>query len=164
MQLNYGPFGTPVGLGEFDFQYFTKAFTFKALATIVSIPDAYQIDRAYANNTPQQMTGAYAEVGVNLLYIFNNNTQRNFTLFGRYEYCNLDTQTPSDGIANGADNQQYFVGGLCYFPIKGIALKLDYVLRTSGQLNPALNLNPFGTQPIYYTSNGYINLGIGYSF
>mgnify|MGYP001555128780 CR=1 FL=1 len=164
LQLYYVPFGTPVGLGEFDVQYLTKAFTFKALATMVSIPDAYQINRAYANNTPEEMMGAYAEIGVNLLYLFNNNTQRNFTVFGRYEYVNLDAQTPTDGIENGADQQHYLITGLTYLPIKGIAIKLDYVLRTSGQLNPALNINPFGPQSIYYTSNGYVNLGIGYSF
>jgi hypothetical protein len=164
LQLNYGPFGTPVGLGEFDLQYLTKLFTVKALATMESIPDAYEINRAYANNTPEEMQGAYLELGINLLDLFNSSTKRNLTLFGRYEYVNLDAETPANGIENGADQQHYFISGLAYFPIKGIAIKLDYVLRTSGSLNPALNLNPFGPQPVYYTSNGFINLGIGYSF
>jgi hypothetical protein len=164
LQLNNGPFGTPVGLGEFDIQYLTKAFTLKGLATTVSIPDAYQINRAYANNTPEEMAGAYAEAGVNLLYLLNHNTQRDLTVFARYEYVNLDEKTPSDGISNGADQQHYFVAGITYLPIKGIAIKADYVLRTSGEPNPALVLNPFAQQPIYYTSNGFINVGIGYSF
>jgi len=164
LQLESGPFGTPVGVGEFDVQYLTKAVTFKALGTIVDIPDAYEIDRAYANNTPQEMIGAYAEVGVNLLYFFNKTNERKFIVFGRYEYVDMAAQTPTDGISNGADRQKYIVAGITYLPIKGIVIKADYVLRVSGTPNSLLNLNPFGPQPVYYTSNGYLNVGIGYSF
>src|ERR1700761_878641 len=48
--LNSGAFGTPVALGEGDIQYAKGGFSLRALATIVSMPDADIINRAYANN------------------------------------------------------------------------------------------------------------------
>ncbi len=37
---------------------------------MVSIADAFQINRAYANNTPGRMVGYYAELGYNVLRAF----------------------------------------------------------------------------------------------
>lgn len=164
LQLTYGPFGTPVALGELDVQYIGKAVTVKALGTIVSIPDADSLNRAYATNVPQEMIGGYLEVATNLLYLLNNNSQKNLTLFGRYEYVDLDAMTPANGISNGAEHQKYIVAGLTYKPIKNITIKADYVLRLTGSYNPGL-LVPFSGETVnYYTANAFFNLGLAYSF
>ncbi|HTA82013.1 MAG TPA: hypothetical protein VK783_03715 [Bacteroidia bacterium] len=162
LQLDYGPFGSPVALGEFDVQYLTKAFTFKALGTMVSIPEADTINRAYDNNVPQQMIGAYAELGVNLAYLINNNTARNFTVFARYEYVNMDAKTSAEGISDPTRQLKYIIAGITYMPIKGVAFKADYVFRQSGPPNPLL-LAEFAQPGQYYTANGYLNIGIAYS-
>lgn len=164
LMLNYGAFGTPVAMTEFNAQYHNKGMAFKALFAYTSIPDAYAINRAYANNTPKQMMGGLVEAGYNLLYAFNPKTTHNLTVFARYEYVNLNSKIASNGINNDVLKKQYIVAGITYQPIKGVVIKADYVHRITGEPNPALIINPYPQALPYYTSNGFVNLGIGYSF
>jgi hypothetical protein len=159
LNLDSGPFGTPVILGEGDVQYLGKSFTAKVLGTVVNIPDADRINLAYANNTPSMMWGAYAELGYDLL-----KSEKNLTVFGRYEMLDLNASMPDNGIKDDYVNQQYIVGGITFQPIKGIAVKADYVQRITGTPNPLLNVNPFINGQQFYSSRGFVNVGIAYSF
>jgi hypothetical protein len=159
LNLDSGPFGTPVILGEGDVQYLGKSFTAKVLGTVVNIPDADRINLAYANNTPSMMWGAYAELGYDLL-----KSEKNLTVFGRYEMLDLNASMPDNGIKDDYLNQQYIVGGITFQPIKGIAVKADYVQRITGTPNPLLNVNPFINGQQFYSSRGFVNVGIAYSF
>jgi hypothetical protein len=164
LKLVSGPFGTPVALVEANVQYYKNGLSFKALATTARISDAFAINRAYANNTANTMLGAYAEAGYNLLKAFNPSTTRNFTVFGRYEYIDLNYRLPSNGIRNGILRKNYTVLGVTYQPLPGVVVKADYVLRVTGDRNPDLVVTPFPQSLPYYTSNGFLNVGIGYSF
>ena len=164
LQLRSGPFGTPVGLVEANVQYFNNGVSFKALAASAHIPDANRINRAYANNTPAAMVGAYAEAGYNFLKIWSDGTTKNLTLFLRYEWMDLNRQLPSNGIENGTLRKTFVVTGITFQPTQGIAIKLDYVMRQTGERNPELVVTPFPSALPYYTSNGFVNLGFGYSF
>jgi len=164
LQLNYGAFGTPVMLTEANVQYYNKGFSIRALGALVQIPDAEKINLAYGNNTPGMLFGGYGEIGYNLLKLFNKDTRRNCTLFARYEYMDLNNKIPENGIPNDLLIKSFLVGGLTYQPLKGVIVKADYVFRTTGEPNPALIVNPFPQAQPYYTSNGFFNLGIGYSF
>ena len=68
LQLNSGAFGNSVMLYEANAQYATKGWNIRVIGTTVSIPDAANINKAYANNTPKNLYGGYAEVGYNLFY------------------------------------------------------------------------------------------------
>lgn len=162
--LNYGAFGTPVAIGEMNLQYQHKGFSFKTLGAMVYIKDADKINRAYANNTPEQMLGAYAELGYNVIRAFRKNSEKNLTAFFRYEYLDMNSRIPANGINNDMLRRQYAVAGLSYIPVNGVIVKADYVLRMTGRPNPALIINPYPLQQPYYTDNGFVNLGIGYSF
>lgn len=164
LQLRSGPFGTPVGLVEANVQYYNNGVSFKALAASAHIPDASRVNRAYANNTPQAMLGAYAEAGYNFLKIWSDGTTKNLTLFVRYEWMDLNRQLPSNGIENGTLRKSFIVTGITFQPTQGIAVKLDYVMRQTGERNPELVVTPFPSALPYYTSNGFVNLGFGYSF
>lgn len=164
LQLTYGAFGTPVALGEANAQYNHKGFSFKALAAAVSIPDAASINRAYASNTAELMTGAYAEAGYNLLRLFSKETAKNLTLFGRYEYLDMNSKIAANGIENDVLRQQYIVAGLTWQPVKGVIVKADYVNRVTGEPNPAFIVNPFPQQQPFFTGSSFVNTGIGYSF
>ncbi len=164
LQLRSGPFGTPVGLVEANAQYHQNGVSFRALATMVSIADAFQINRAYANNTPGRMVGYYAELGYNVLRAFNADTQRNLTFFGRYEFMDLNNKVPANGIKNGINHKEYIVAGVTYQPVHGVVVKADYVMRHTGSRNEDLIVTPFPQQLPYYTNNGFFNLGLGYSF
>lgn len=160
LQLNSGLFGTPVALGEFNVQYAGDRLTVKALATYIAITDAGKINTAYANNTPEQMLGYYLEAGYNF---FKKDTKL-ARVFARYEYLDMNKKLPVNGIYNGTLDQQYLVAGLCFLPINGVIVKLDYTYRMTGEINPALIINPYPQGIPYFTNQHIINLGIGYSF
>ncbi|CAN5733862.1 FlxA-like family protein [soil metagenome] len=163
LRLDSGPFGTPVILGEASAQYIGKGFTGRILGTIVSIPDADKINLAYANNTPSMMWGAYAEIGFNLLSL-RANSDKKFIVFSRYEMLDLNASMPENGIKDEFTAQQYIVAGILFQPVKGVAVKADYVQRMTGTPNPALQINPFINGQQFYASRGFVNLGIAYSF
>jgi len=160
LQLDYGSFGTPVELIEANVQYRNKGFVVKALASLVNISNAFEINRAYANTTPEQILGYYGEIGYNLLH----KTDKNFTLFARYENLNLNLKLPENGIENKVLNQQYLVTGISFQPHKGVIVKADYFYRLTGDQNQALIVNPSPQSQPFFKQQHYFNLGIGYSF
>lgn len=163
LQLVSGAFGTPVAVEEANVQYSGRVFRFRALACAIQIPDAEKINNAYANNTANLMLGAYAEAAVDLLALRREN-ERSLLLFARYENIDLNYQVPDNGIVSEEWRKQYIVAGLTFLPVSGVAVKFDYVHRITGEPNPALIVNPFPQSQPYYTSNGFANLGISYSF
>ena len=160
LQLNSGIFGTPIALTEANIQYTDKRIALKALAVFVAIPDAEKINRAYGNNTPKQMFGAYLEAGYNF-YTTDTKIARVFT---RYEYLNLNMKLPNNGILNESINQQYIISGFSFLPIQGVIVKFDYTYRLTGEVNPALIINPYPQSVPFFKQQYLFNLGIGYSF
>ncbi len=165
LRLDYGAFGNPVAVGEANVQYHNKGWQIKALATMVSISQAGSINRAYANNTPELMTGAYGEIGYNMLYLFKPKPKQNLTLFCRYETMNLNAKIPTNGVEDDFQQKNFLVSGITYQPIRGLSFKLDYVYSHTGMYNKTLYvLNPYDTQRPFYQNNHYINIGFGYGF
>jgi hypothetical protein len=166
LQLNYGAFGTPVMLNEFNIQYnASSGIQAKALISHVNIVDAAAINRAYANNTPEQMFGYYAELGFNIFKPFANLNQKSMVLFVRYEQMDLNAVIASNGINDDLQKKQFIIAGIHYQPIKGISVKLDYTQRITGSYNPQLYItNPYSTVLPFYKTNQFVSLGIGYSF
>lgn len=165
LQLNYGTFGSPVSLVEANMQYHRNGVQIKALAVTVNIHDAYKINRAYASNTPSQMFGAYAEAGYNVLHAFNPKTQKNLTVFGRYELLDMNASLPANGIEDPFQEKQYIVAGITYQPLKGVSFKADYVYSYTGNYNKQLYVvNPYATQLPFYRDNSFVNVGMAYSF
>ncbi len=163
LQLNSGPFGNPVLIGDFNAQYSKNAWNIRLLASGISIPNASNINKAYANNTPEAIYGAYAEAAYDLLFTKYSGA-KSLWAFGRFEYIDLNAKVPSNGINNSADVEKYFVGGITFKPVKGVAVKADYVRRITGDPNPALVITPFPQLVPYFKNNGFIDLGIAYNF
>ena len=162
LRLDNGPFGTPVALEEADVQYHYKGWYIIVLGTEVQIPNAANINAAYANNTPEQMQGAYGELGYDFLHRKKNG--RAFTLFARYEEYNLNSQVADNGIENDEWNQQHLITGISYKPTSGVILKLDFHYQKTGNINPALILNPYLNAAAYEPQQNFVEAGIGYSF
>lgn len=160
LRLQSGAFGTPVGLVEANTQYTGKRLGVKALVAWVDIPRANDINRAYANNTPEQMLGAYLDVS----YAFIKRAEKVFRGFVRYEYLNMNLKLPNNGIINKTHDQQYLIAGLSFNPIHGVMIKAEYTYRMTGEINPALIVNPYPVGQPFFTKQHFINLGIGYSF
>ncbi|MBS1576257.1 MAG: hypothetical protein JST09_13215 [Bacteroidetes bacterium] len=163
LQLNSGAFGNPVILYEANAQYSNNGWNVRLIGTSISIKDAANINKAYANNTPNNLYGGYWEAGYNLFYK-KYKDEKALILFGRYEYMDLSAKIPSSGVKNDANKQQYIIAGLTFKPIRGVAIKADYVQRITGTPNPALIVTPFPQQVPYFKSDGFVNLGVTYNF
>ncbi|HRH38716.1 MAG TPA: hypothetical protein PK760_10245, partial [Flavobacteriales bacterium] len=164
LQLDYGAFGTPVRLLEMNAQYHGEGFRMKVLAAQVDIPDAGRVNRAYASNTPERMTGVYAEVGYDLWSLIKPAQKRDLVAFVRYESLDMNKAIPTNGINDPTLARTYIVGGFTYVPVGGISVKLDYVMRSTGAPNPALAIGPYPRAQPYFTQNGFLNIGLAYSF
>ena len=110
------------------------------------------------------MLGAYGEIGYNILNLFKEPKKR-LTAFVRYEYLDMNYELATNGVNDNFMKQQYITTGLHFQPAGGVSVKLNYVWRQTGNFNPALyTVNPFVSTVPFYTTNSFVNLGIGYSF
>jgi hypothetical protein len=162
LHLNSGLFGTPVTLGEAHARFERGGLQFKILGTIISIPDAGAINRAFGNNTPERLYGVYAELGYDLLYGTNSDPQ--LVAFVRVEKLDLNDRMPANGIRDVNLNQTHYVGGLTYLPVPNVVVKADVRFAQFGDPNPALQDNPGQPGTPFETRNTFLNLGIGFSF
>jgi hypothetical protein len=159
-----GIFGTPVALGEADIQYASNGFSVRVLGTIVSIPDASNINRAYANNTPQTEYGAYAEVGYDLFHLMGKPQDKQLIVFVRDEKLDMNATIPSNGVTDETLNQNYIVAGFTYLPIRNVAIKADVRIAHTGAQNPDLIINPNPIAQPYQPNYNLVNLGVAFSF
>lgn len=165
LKLGRGPFGTPVSVTEANIQYHNKGWQFKALATMINMPDAQKINNVYSNNTPTAMAGGYVELGYNTLRLFKPQTTKNFTLFARYEYLDMNSKIPTNALSDGYMKKHYFVTGITCQPTRGVSFKADYVIRTTGNYNNALYTStPDNNGYAFSRMNQFVNLGMAYSF
>jgi hypothetical protein len=164
LKLTSGMFGTPVIIGEGDAQYDANGFSVRILGTIVSIPDAMEINRAFANNTPQSEYGTYAEVAYDIFHTMKELHGKQLIAFVRYEKLDINATVPSNGVIDGTLKQQYIVVGLNYLPINDVVVKTDVSFVGTGDQNPALVIAPVAYAQPYKTNNTIFTLGIGFSF
>lgn len=162
LHLQSGMFGNPMYLGEADIQYNHGGFSFKALGSYVSLPDAQSVNAAFAKNIPEAMYGMYAEVAYDLLHQLN--IKKQLVAFGRYERLDMNAKIPASGIIDPTLNQHHLLVGLNYFPIPSVVIKADVRLTHTGEQNTALIVNqPSVVQP-YQQYNQFLNIGLGYAF
>lgn len=164
LKLKSGIFGTPVIVGAADLQYEAKGFSIKLLGSLVSIPDAATINRAYASNTPEMAYGAYAEIGYNIFEHSKKLKEQQFITFVRYEKLNMNSTIPVNGIIDETLDQQHIIFGFNYLPVKNVVLKGDVRLIHTGDENPDLIINPSPAAPAYEKNNTLLNIGMGFSF
>lgn len=160
LKLSNGAFGTPVALYDANFQYNNKGVSVKALFTAVQISDAEKLNNAYGNNIPEMIIGYYGELGYNLFKL-TKKTEKNLTIFVRYENLDMNNKLAQNGIVDKTLNRTYVLGGLSFQPIKGVIIKADYVFLQTGEQNPVLVGVP---DPDFKKDQGFFSLGVGYSF
>ncbi len=161
--LDSGPFGTPVGLGEFNVMYRKNGLVVKGMGIYSITPDANKLNTAYATNAASSMHGYMAEIGYDLLS-HSKWKEKQLILFSRYESMDLMTTVPANGIKDERYNQQYLITGIGFLPVRGVAVKFDWKHLTTGAPNEALIFNPSPNAPPYQRVNDFYQLGIAYSF
>lgn len=164
LALTGGPFGTPVSLVEANAQYRHRGWVIRALAAASAIPDAADLNAAYATNTPEQMYGFLGEVSYNLLAKRHPDQSRQLNLFARYEWMDLMAKVPENGIRDLQHKRSYIVAGVTYMPVRGVVLKFDWKRMQTGTPNPALIFNPNPSMPAYLPTQYIYQLGMAYSF
>jgi hypothetical protein len=163
LHLASGAFGTPVILGEAHARFERGGLQAKVLGTIVSIPEAESINDAFANNTPQRMYGAFAEVGYDILSgIRTEPRDPELIVFLRLERFDLNATMPSNGVKDEELDQTHLIGGLTYLPHPNVVIKGDVRLARYG--NQASTAPPGTEATSIETRNTFLNLGFGFSF
>jgi len=163
LQLDGGMFGNPVSIGEMNVQYRKGPWEARAMGAYIHVQNAAAINRAYANNTPEELYGAYGELAYDLWHR-KYRGEKAFSLFCRYEWMDLSGKIPPNGIQNAANQKQYLLGGVSIRPTRGVVVKADYTYRATGDYNPALIVTPFPQMVPYFKENGFVNVGVGYNF
>jgi hypothetical protein len=166
LQTISGFFAAPLYLGEADIQYYVDGFAAKLLGVYASYPEAGEINSLYANNSPQSMFGAYAELSYNIFESIAGSglEGKQLLAFVRYERLNMNASIPLNGITDGTLDQSHVIFGLNYMPLPNVTVKADMRLTHTGPQNKALLINPPPVMLPYPQQNSFINLGIGYSF
>lgn len=164
LQLSHGAFSIPLYLGEANIMYSRNGISAKAIGSIISMPDASDVNRAYANNISKLMYGAYAELAYNIFETLPKLKGEQFNVFARYEMLDLNSSIPSNGIYDGKLKQQHVIAGFSYLPIPNVTIKADVRVMHTGDENPDLVINPSPARVPYRTNNSLLNVGIGYSF
>ncbi|MEN9338706.1 MAG: hypothetical protein RIQ62_18 [Bacteroidota bacterium] len=158
--VNHGLLANPVQLNEFNIQYHNNRLMAKALFCYITVHDAENINRVFANNTPHSIVGSYAELGYDVLPKSLQKEGRSITLFSRGELINTNQVVAENGIENLANKQLLVVSGVNYKPIRGVVMKLDYTWKQTGKQNPLLAQQNLP----YFTNRGIVSVGIGYNF
>ena len=165
LQLASGMFGTPVIIGEVDVQFEQDGLSLKTLGAVVSIPDAFQINRAYGNNTPKGEYGVYGEIAYDLFHQTSGSNRRKLVAFIRYESLDLNASIPDNGTMDETLRQHHTILGLSYQPMGNVVIKGDARFTRVGAQNPALTSNPEEPDSNTFKHNSvFINFGLGYSF
>ena len=108
------------------------------------------------------MIGAYGELAYD--WLFSRKKKAQFVTFARFEYLDLNSRIPSNGIYDGTLKQTHLIAGISYLPIPNVVIKADVRLLHTGPQNPELVINPPPNAPPYQQNNQFLNIGIGYSF
>ncbi len=164
LQLASGMFGTPVIIGEADAQFEQDGFSLKTLGAIVSIPNAFQINRAYGSNTPKSEYGVYGEIAYDFLHRKTGSDRKKLVAFVRYESLDLNASIPDNGTLDKTLRQNHTILGLSYHPMGNVVIKGDARFAQVGGQNPVLTINPNPDSEPFAQNSVFINFGIGYSF
>lgn len=150
-----GAFALPVSMEEFNIQYRKSGFYSTLLLASVQMPDAPNIDTAYAPYLPELMLGFYAEVGYNILEKTKFKSKK-LNLFIRHENFDLDCRIADNSILTSNYYQTYTFAGVSFLPLPGVIIKADFEYQTYRNSTDTT----IGTD----SHKGFINFGIGYSF
>lgn len=164
LELDGGPFGNPLYLGEANIQYNRDGVAIKVLGSYISFPSAGTVNSTFAKNGASSMYGTYAELGYDWFWHRRKNSQ--FITFARYEVLDMNASLPTapEGIYDGTLKQNHLIAGISYLPIPNVAIKADVRIRNTGEQNKALLINPPPNMLPYQQQQTFLNIGVGYSF
>lgn len=164
--IEHGMFAAPVTLGEANVQYSRDGFNFKLLGSYIHYPKAADVNRTFANNTPESIYGIYAEMSYDVLHNAQQREATDKALVGfvRYERLDLNARIPSNGIIDGTLNQHHAIAGIGFFPVPNVVVKADVRYTHTGEFNKNLMINPAALVRPYAQDNYTISVGLGYAF
>ncbi len=127
--LGTGAFTAPITLLAVDARYDVGAFSFRAEAANISVPDAGAINTSFGNGVGKRIAGWYAEGAWNLLTVLAPGSAQRLNGFVRYERFDTQAAVASGTIRDGAFARRITTVGLTYKPVWNVAFKTDYQLR-----------------------------------
>ncbi len=118
--------GNPtVTLGEVDVQFGKWGWEFVASGTMIGITDAGALSAASGTTIGERMMGWYAEIGYDLLPLFQPDTTRSLKGFYRYEFFDTNAQVPASYVKDAKNERRVMTAGLAFYPDRRVAFKFD---------------------------------------
>ena len=156
----------PVTIVTADAQYINRYVTARANMLWGEVGNSKKLSGVSLSNLSNYHHGAMrrtaknalsygAEVGLNLRNIIGNNRVPVFYPFARYEYYNPQERGEDEQATEARCQVNKWVGGLNWFPLPNLAVKLDYSTRKIG------TSKVFG-QSRYHRENEF-SIGVAYA-
>jgi len=119
---------TVVGLAMvgLDLRYNYKAFQARGQFIMANVSNTKAYNEYTGKDLGSSMIGGYAELGYDVLSIFNKDAKERLVLFGRYEMYNTHDKVTEETTINNAYGRTDMTYGLSYHIANGAVLKLDY--------------------------------------
>lgn len=142
---------TVVGLNMFslDARYRKNGWEARAQYVLGNIQNSHAYNNKFGTDLASSIQGYYAEIGYDVLRLFNPNAKKRLVAFSRYENYDTHNTTSPELNRNDSYNRTDITSGLTFHIANGVALKGDWQLM----MNKATN-----------ETKKQLNLGIGVWF
>ncbi|KAA3608992.1 MAG: hypothetical protein DWQ01_10440 [Planctomycetota bacterium] len=125
-----GDLDVPTRIAEAHLEWHFEGFRFRALATDARVGESAQLNRSLGlgrmDGVAQEMRGAYAELGYDLLSAISPGSEASLTPFVRWE--TVDTQAGMAGayLPDPAKDMDILTLGVAWQPMDQVVFKLDF--------------------------------------
>ncbi len=133
-----------------DVRYQYRAFEMRGQVITASIANAGEYNAFTGKDLGSAMMGYYGELGYDVLSIIKKDAKEKVVLFGRYEFYDTHSKTPTDTKKNDSYARTEMTFGVTYKVSNGAAFKADYQILDNNSKNN--------------TPSNMINLGVGVWF
>jgi len=134
----------------FDVRYSFKAFQARGQIISSTLSNTKEYNEFTGKDLGSSMFGCYAELGYDVLSIFNKDAKEKIVLFGRYEIWDTHATVVSDITKNHGYRRSAITAGFTYHIARGAVIKADYQI--------------FDNEEEGNTPSNQFNLGVGVWF
>jgi hypothetical protein len=117
-----------VNMLEIDFRWEISGFDIRACLVQTGISNADAISTKVGKTVGKTQQGFYVEPAYHLLNILAPKSEQDLVVFARFESVNTHQRIPSGFAKNPQMDRTIKTLGLAYYPVKQVALKMDYEL------------------------------------
>ena len=123
----------PLGIVELHAQYEAGPFKARALAALAFLDDAGDFNRATGGNVARRLEGYYAEIGYDVMSLFEGESEVVVSPFVRFEHIDTQADMPSGFSPIRSQEDDIFTVGLFVQPIPQVVFKASFEAKDQGR-------------------------------